>query len=98
MLSQAASGLGPDSDEFAVWFELQNRAEHDVTFTISATHYRSDGPWTYQLRAGETRTDFFYAVADTQGWYDFTVIVDSDSTWSRRFVGHIETGTASVSG
>jgi phospholipase C len=32
------------------------------------------------------------------GWYDFTVTVDSDATWSRRFTGHLESGAASVSG
>ncbi|WP_236053844.1 phospholipase domain-containing protein [Streptomyces musisoli] len=32
------------------------------------------------------------------GWYDFTVTVDSGGTWSRRFTGHLETGAASVSG
>jgi phospholipase C len=37
-------------------------------------------------------------VAYQDGWYDFTITVDSDASWSRRFTGHIETGTASVSG
>ncbi|MGW2857290.1 phospholipase domain-containing protein [Streptomyces sp. NPDC001215] len=32
------------------------------------------------------------------GWYDFTVTVNADSSFSRRFVGHIETGAASVTG
>ncbi|MET7618626.1 hypothetical protein [Streptomyces sp. NPDC005408] len=37
-------------------------------------------------------------VAYQNGWYDFTVTADADSTWSRRYTGHIETGAASVSG
>ncbi|MFD0528401.1 hypothetical protein ACFQ1I_17290 [Kitasatospora arboriphila] len=37
-------------------------------------------------------------MAYNNGWYDFTVTVDSDPTWSQRFTGHLETGAASVSG
>ena len=48
--------------------------------------------------AGGTASDFFNAVAYTNGWYDFTVTVDSDATWSQRFTGHLETGAPSVSG
>ena len=33
-----------------------------------------------------------------QGWYDFTVTVSSDPAWIRRATGHIETGSASVTG
>ncbi|MET7482238.1 hypothetical protein [Streptomyces sp. NPDC005538] len=29
---------------------------------------------------------------------DLSVAVDSDASWSRRFTGHLESGTASVSG
>ncbi|SFY42893.1 phospholipase C [Streptomyces atratus] len=38
------------------------------------------------------------AVALTKGWYDFTVTIGGDTSWSRRYTGHIETGAASVSG
>jgi phospholipase C len=31
------------------------------------------------------------------GWYDFTVTVDSDSSFSRRLAGHVETGKDSMS-
>ncbi|MFD7988501.1 phospholipase domain-containing protein, partial [Kitasatospora indigofera] len=48
--------------------------------------------------AGGNVSDFFNAVAGQNGWYDFTVTVNSDSSWSQRFSGHLETGAASVTG
>lgn len=47
---------------------------------------------------GGSAEDPFNAVAYQDGWYDFTLTVDSDASWSRRFTGHLETGAPSVSG
>jgi phospholipase C len=88
----------PDTGKQAVWFRLANTGTTTVTFTITSTNYRSDGPWTYTVPAGGATSDYFNAVAYTNGWYDFTVTVDSDTTWSQRFTGHLETGTPSITG
>jgi phospholipase C len=77
---------------------MTNTGTSTVTFTITATNYRSDGPWTYQVAAGATVSDYFNAVAYDDGWYDFTVTVSSDASWTRRCTGHIETGSASITG
>ncbi|MFG3062950.1 phospholipase domain-containing protein [Streptomyces sp. NPDC048231] len=52
----------------------------------------------YQATAGNFVDDYFNAVAYKGGWHDFTVTVSSDTTFSRRFVGHLETGAPSVTG
>ncbi|MEZ0067505.1 phospholipase C [Streptacidiphilus sp. MAP12-20] len=88
----------PDTGKESVWFTMTNTGTSTVTFTITTTNYRSDGPWTYQVAAGASVSDYFNAIAYTNGWYDFTVTVSGDSSWSRRATGHIETGSASVSG
>ncbi|MFE2586141.1 phosphocholine-specific phospholipase C [Streptomyces sp. NPDC059378] len=88
------SGTGRE----ALWLRMTNSAATAVTFTITANHYRGDGPWTYRVAAGGSTEDFFNVVAYQNGWYDLTVTVDSDTTWSRRFTGHLETGAPSVSG
>ncbi|MFI6542289.1 phosphocholine-specific phospholipase C [Streptomyces prunicolor] len=88
------SGTG----KLAIYFKMVNSGSASVKFTITSNHYRSDGPWTYTVAAGASTEDFFNAVAYQGGWYDFTVTVDSDATWSRRFTGHLESGAASVSG
>ncbi len=77
---------------------MTNTGSSAVTFTITSDNYRTDGPWTYQVAPGATVADYFNAVAYTNGWYDFTVTVSSDSSWSRRAVGHLETGAVSISG
>jgi len=84
--------------KMAVWFDMKNGSSQQVQFKITSNNYRSDGPWTYTVTAGQSASDYFNAVAYTNGWYDFTVTVNTDSSWSRRFVGHIETGAPSVSG
>ncbi|NUP48833.1 MAG: phospholipase C, phosphocholine-specific [Catenulispora sp.] len=88
----------PNTGKQAVWFKMTNGGTSAVTFTITSTNYRTDGPWTYQVAAGATVADYFNAVAYNGGWYDFTVTVSSDAAWSRRATGHIETGVASVTG
>ncbi|CAL2058434.1 Non-hemolytic phospholipase C [Streptomyces murinus] len=88
----------PGTGKLALYFKMANSGSSSVKFTITSNHYRSDGPWTYTVAAGASTEDFFNAVAYNNGWYDFTITVDSDSTWSRRFTGHLETGAASVSG
>ena len=88
----------PGTGRLAVYFTMTNSGSAPVKFTITSNHYRADGPWTYQVAAGGSAEDFFNAVAYQGGWCDFTVTVDSDASWSRRFTGHLETGAASVSG
>ncbi|QLJ02008.1 phospholipase C, phosphocholine-specific [Streptomyces sp. NEAU-sy36] len=88
----------PGTGKLAVYFRMANSGSAPVTFTITSGNYRGDGPWTYTVAAGAYAEDFFNAVAYSDGWYDFTVTVDSDTTWSRRFTGHLETGAPSVSG
>ena len=88
----------PDTGKQAVWFAMANTGTAAATFTITSTQYRGDGPWTYQVPAGGSSSDYFNAVAYTNGWYDFTVTVSTDPSWSRRFTGHIETGAPGVSG
>ncbi|MFF8990281.1 phosphocholine-specific phospholipase C [Streptomyces sp. NPDC014983] len=88
----------PGTGKLAIYFRMANSGSSTVKFTITSNHYRGDGPWTYTVAAGAATEDYFNAVAYQNGWYDFTVTVDSDATWSRRFTGHLETGAASVSG
>ncbi|PBC79691.1 phospholipase C [Streptomyces sp. TLI_235] len=94
----ASYANAPTTGKLALWFAFANTGTTPVTFTVTSTNYRTDGPWTYTVPAGGTASDFFNAVAYNNGWYDFTVTVDSDPTWSQRFTGHLESGAASVSG
>ncbi|WP_233840470.1 phospholipase C, phosphocholine-specific [Dyella sp. 2HG41-7] len=88
----------PTSGEMAIYFALTNTSSASVTFTITANNYTNEGPWTYTVAAGATANTFFAAVAQTQGWYDFTITMSGDSSWIRRYTGHLENGGASVTG
>ena len=90
--------VAPGEGALSIWFSMRNGSDGSAVFTIVSNQYRTDGPWTHAVAAGQTVDDPFRAVADTHGWYDFTVTVDVDATWSRRFAGHLETGRPSVSG
>ncbi|MEU9497568.1 phosphocholine-specific phospholipase C [Streptomyces sp. NPDC048196] len=88
----------PGTGKLALYFKMTNTGSSPITFTIASNRYRGDGPWTHTVAAGASTEDYFNAVAYQNGWYDFTVTVNVDTAWSRRFTGHLETGTASVSG
>ncbi|MBV1855271.1 phosphocholine-specific phospholipase C [Catellatospora tritici] len=88
----------PNTGQQAIWFRLKNTATAAMTFTIRSNQYRTDGPWTYPVAAGGSVDDYFNAVAYQHGWYDFTITVSGDTSWSQRFTGHLETGASSVSG
>ncbi|MFH8385521.1 phospholipase domain-containing protein [Kitasatospora sp. NPDC018058] len=94
----ASYAPAPDTGKLAVWFALANHGNSPVTFTITTNYYRHDGPWTHTVQPGSSVNDWFNQVAYCNGWYDFTITVDSDDSWSQRFSGHLETGSASVSG
>ncbi|MFE2407934.1 phosphocholine-specific phospholipase C [Kitasatospora sp. NPDC059408] len=94
----ASYAVEPGTGKLALYFALANTGSTALTFTIASNNYRTDGPWTYRVPAGGSTSDYFNAVAYNNGWYDFTVTVDADSSWSQRFTGHLETGAPSVSG
>lgn len=77
---------------------MVNSSTAAVTFTVTSNAYRTDGPWTYTVPAGGTVSDFWNVQLYTNGWYDFTATVNIDSSFSRRFLGHIEMNAASLTG
>jgi phospholipase C len=90
--------VDPISGQLAIYFALTNTGSEAVTFTITSNNYTADGPWTYSVGAGATVNTYFSAVANTNGWYDFTHTISGDSSWIRRYTGHLENGNASVTG
>jgi phospholipase C len=88
----------PVSGQLAIYFALTNSGSGPVTFTITANNYTTEGPWTYKVAAGATVNTYFSAVATTQGWYDFTITLSGDTSWVRRYTGHLENGGTSVTG
>jgi phospholipase C len=78
-----------------LYLELHNSGQSACTFTVKANAYRKDGPWTYSVKAGETAKPS-WSLADSARWYDFSVTVDSDSSFTRRFAGRVENGKPGI--
>ena len=90
--------VDPVSGQLAIYFAMTNTGTESVTFTITSNNYTADGPWTYTVAAGATVNTYFPAVANTHGWYDFTLTISGDTSWIRRYTGHLENGSASITG
>jgi phospholipase C len=69
-----------------------------VTFKITFNNYSSQRPQVVTVAARGKDAWVLDACADSDGWYDLTITVSSDSGWSQRLTGHLETGQASVTG
>ncbi|PRC94096.1 phosphocholine-specific phospholipase C [Solimicrobium silvestre] len=77
---------------------MVNNTTASVTFTVTSNGYRTDGPWTCVVAAGATVSSYWNVQTVTSGWYDFTATVNADSSFSRRFAGHVELGGTSITG
>ena len=73
---------------------LVNDGSSDVRFTVSDGY--SGHRRTVVVPAGR-RTGYPVETAAAGHWYDITVVSDHDTSFSRRFAGHVETGRPSVS-
>ena len=69
-----------------------------MRFTITHNNYVSGRPQTVRVAAHSKEAWAISPLKVSDGWYDVTVTVDSDDAWSQQFVGHLETGEASVTG
>jgi phospholipase C len=77
---------------------LANGGKKPVTFSISTNHYGRRHTETVRVGANDSHHHRFDPLKTSHGWYDVTVTVSGDDSWSRRYVGHLETGTASITG
>jgi phospholipase C len=77
---------------------LYNDADKRVTFKITFNNYSSHGPQSVNVAPSGKEAWVLDACGDSDGWYDLTVTVSSDPSWSQRLTGHLETGKASVTG
>jgi phospholipase C len=80
---------------------IHNGGGYAMTFTLHANHYRYAAirkPIRIRVPAYSDRKVTIDPLRYTGGWYDVTVRVTDDHTWSRRYVGHLETGRPSITG
>ncbi len=79
-----------------VQVKLYNRGTKAANFSVSATAYRTDGPWSARVEVGQVG-ELNWAVGESGGWYDLVINCDAAPAFQRRFAGRIENGKDSVS-
>ncbi|WP_441247751.1 phosphocholine-specific phospholipase C [Kitasatospora sp. McL0602] len=79
-----------------VWLDMRNTGTAACTLTVRPNN-RGDGPWTYPLAPGGTASDYFSTAYGLGGWYDLTATADTRDGFLRRFAGHLENGSESIS-
>jgi phospholipase C len=72
---------------------LRNPTNQDLSVTISDEAYGMSSVHR-KLPAGGSLS---MTLATAEGWYDWSVRIDGDDRFERRFAGHVETGQASTS-
>jgi phospholipase C len=91
--------VNPTTGQLAIYFVLINAGSNSVTFTVTSNNYLSGGPWHYTVAgSSEVNTQYFDVIASSHGWYDFTITVSGDTSWIRRYTGHLENGIDSITG
>jgi phospholipase C len=88
-------GFGPKPH---LALELINSGTGPVTFTVVSNNYSKDRAKTYRVPAHGRAMHVVDPLASSNGWYDLSVTISGDNTWSRRYIGHLEDGTGSITG
>ncbi|MCH7337316.1 phospholipase C, phosphocholine-specific [Acinetobacter sp. NIPH 2699] len=79
--------------------KLLLKVRHDAAQTaqlvVKANAYLPNKTWQIDTAASEK--ELSWDMSDSGGWYDFTVTIQNEPSYSRRFAGRIETNEDSIS-
>ncbi len=95
---EAAYYHGGFSPKPKLTLTLTNGSAQGVTFTVVANNYSKARTKTYRVPAHDRAEHAVEPLAASNGWYDLSVTIGGDNSWSRRYTGHLEDGTNSVTG
>ncbi|MCD0504683.1 phosphocholine-specific phospholipase C [Bordetella petrii] len=80
-----------------VYVSFLNGGQVPCTFKVTPNaYYGGNESWSFEVAAG-AEFQQHWALADSGGWYDFTVTLDGDAAFERRYAGRVETGKPSIS-
>lgn len=86
----------PDAANGELVVELSNSGSFACTLLLSANKYFNVPAQPLKLAPGAS-TVLRLPLAESAFWYDFSVRVQGQPDFSRRFAGHLETGAPSIS-
>ena len=89
-------GVACDRSALALRVSLRNDGAAPCIFLLSPNAYVDVAPTSHEATAGSASV-VVLPLAASQGWYDFSVTLDSDPAFGRRFAGRLETGAPSIS-
>jgi phospholipase C len=95
---EAAYYRGGFSPKPKLALDLTNNGTKAVMFTIVSNNYSNDRAKTYHVPAQGRATHTVEPLVSSNGWYDLSITINGDNSWSRRYTGHLEDGMNSVTG
>jgi phospholipase C len=92
---EAALTLAGGGNNPTLKLMLRNHSKRALTLRVSGLH---SNPARFELAPRGTETVALDPLANNHGWYDLVVSVEGQSTFTRRFAGHLENGEPSRTG
>lgn len=78
-----------------LYLKVRHDGSKSVKLTVKANAYLANKTWT--IETDHSEKELVWDMSEFGGWYDFTVTLADDATFSRRFAGRIETQEDSIS-
>lgn len=78
-----------------LYLKVRHDGNKTVKLNVKANAYLPNKTWMIETNSSEK--ELVWDMSEFGGWYDFTVTLADDATFSRRFVGRIETQEDSIS-
>lgn len=74
---------------------LENQSDQDLKVNITDNAYKSDNAKSVLVNA-KSKKALVVDLQRSSGWYDFIVQVEGNSSFSKQYAGHVETGEDSI--
>lgn len=78
-----------------LYLKVRHEGNKSVKLTVKANAYLANKTWN--IETDHSEKELVWDMSEFGGWYDFTVTLADDATFSRRFAGRIETQEDSIS-
>ena len=78
-----------------LYLKVRHDGNKTVKLNVKANAYLPNKTWMIETNSSEK--ELVWDMSEFGGWYDFTVTLADDATFSRRFAGRIETQEDSIS-
>lgn len=78
-----------------MFLKVRHDGKQAVKLIVKANAYLPNKTW--MIETATTENEISWDMSEFGGWYDFTVTIENEPSYSRRFAGRIETNEDSIS-